>query len=119
MIDSFSASLSKTLDSHRHSYHQREHLRSQTVTESYDSSDTESRPKSQQRERRDRNLRSRARSKAVAVRSRTCQHSVKRQSCHTVDDINPAFTLGTLNYGNSGIFLFMGHAGFVSSTLAQ
>ena len=33
----------------------------------------------------------------------------------TVDDINPA--LRTLNYGNYGISLFMGHAGFISSTV--
>ena len=30
----------------------------------------------------------------------------------TVDDINPAFR--TLNYGNNGIFLVLGIAGFVS-----
>ena len=33
----------------------------------------------------------------------------------TVDDINPALrTLRTLNYGNYGIFLSMGNAGFIS-----
>ena len=35
---------------------------------------------------------------------------------HTVDDINPAFPLRTLNYGNYGIFLIMGNAGCISST---
>ena len=34
---------------------------------------------------------------------------------HTVDDRNPA--LRTLNYGNYGIFLIMGNAGFISSTV--
>ena len=31
----------------------------------------------------------------------------------TVDDINPALPLRTLNYGNYGIYLIMGHAGFI------
>ena len=33
----------------------------------------------------------------------------------TVDDINPTFSLRTLNYGNYGMFLIMGNAGFISS----
>ena len=37
----------------------------------------------------------------------------------TVDDINPALiTLSTLNYGKYGLFLIMGYAGFISSTLS-
>ena len=35
----------------------------------------------------------------------------------TVDDTNPALSLRTLNYGNYGIFLIMGSAGFISSTV--
>ena len=35
----------------------------------------------------------------------------------TVDDINPCIILRTLNYGNYGIFLIMGNAGFASSTI--
>ena len=35
----------------------------------------------------------------------------------TVDDINPAMTLRTLNYGNYGILLIMGNAGVISSTV--
>ena len=34
----------------------------------------------------------------------------------TVDDTNPALALRTLNYGNYGIFLIMGNAGFIPST---
>ena len=34
----------------------------------------------------------------------------------TVDDVNPAWTL---NYGNHGIFLIMGNAGFVSSAVVH
>ena len=33
------------------------------------------------------------------------------------DDINPAVPLGTLSYGNYGIFLIMGNAGFIPSTV--
>ena len=38
----------------------------------------------------------------------------------TVDDRNPALPkdLRTRNYGNYGIFLIVGHAGFISSTVA-
>ena len=36
--------------------------------------------------------------------------------CSTVDDIKPA--LRTLNYGNDGIFLIMGNAGCIPSTVA-
>ena len=36
---------------------------------------------------------------------------------HTVDDRNPALPLRTLNYGNYGIFLITGNAGFISSTV--
>ena len=32
----------------------------------------------------------------------------------TVDDTNPALPLRTLNYGNYGIFLVMGNAGYFS-----
>ena len=35
----------------------------------------------------------------------------------TVDAINPATTLRTLNYGNSSIFLIMGNAGFIPSAV--
>ena len=35
----------------------------------------------------------------------------------TVDDINPAVCLRILNYGNYGIFLIMGKAGFIPSTV--
>ena len=35
----------------------------------------------------------------------------------TVDDINPA--LRTLDYGNYGIFLIMGNAGFISSAIGE
>ena len=40
------------------------------------------------------------------------------QGC-TADDINPAhfYLIRTLNYGNYGIFLLVGHAGFISSTV--
>ena len=34
-----------------------------------------------------------------------------------VDDRSPAITFRTLNYGNYGTFLIMGHAGFISSTV--
>ena len=34
----------------------------------------------------------------------------------TIDDINPAY-FRTLNSGNSGIFLVMGNAGCISSTV--
>ena len=34
-----------------------------------------------------------------------------------MDDINPALPLRTLTYGNYGIFLIMGNAGFISSTV--
>ena len=39
----------------------------------------------------------------------------------SVDDINPAlpYLLRTLNYGNYGIFLIMGIAGFISSTVQR
>ena len=37
----------------------------------------------------------------------------------TVDDINPVLLLRTKNYGNEGILLMMGSAGFVSSTVLQ
>ena len=33
------------------------------------------------------------------------------------DDINPAFTLRTLNYESYGILRIMGNAGFISSTV--
>ena len=33
------------------------------------------------------------------------------------DDYKSCITLRTLNYGNSGIFLMMGNAGFISSTV--
>ena len=36
---------------------------------------------------------------------------------HTVVGQNPALLLSTLNYGNYGIFLIMGHAGFCPSTV--
>ena len=35
----------------------------------------------------------------------------------TVDDIKSSITLRILNYGNYGIFLIMGSAGFISSTV--
>ena len=35
----------------------------------------------------------------------------------TVDDINPALPLSTLNYGNYGIFLIMGNAEVISSSV--
>ena len=35
----------------------------------------------------------------------------------TVDGIKPALPQGPLNYGNSGIFLIMGNAGVISSTV--
>ena len=38
---------------------------------------------------------------------------------HTVDDINPAFTLRILNYGNLWFFLVMGNAGCISSTVSS
>ena len=34
-----------------------------------------------------------------------------------VDDINPALPLRTLNNRNYGMFLIMGNAGFISSTV--
>ena len=37
--------------------------------------------------------------------------------CHTVDGQKSSMTLRTLNYGNYGIFLLMGHAGFCPSTV--
>ena len=37
----------------------------------------------------------------------------------TADDLNPALPLRTLNYGNYGIFLIVGNAGFVSSTVER
>ena len=37
----------------------------------------------------------------------------------TVDGQNPAWTLRTLNYGNYGIFLIMGTAGFCPSTVVS
>ena len=37
----------------------------------------------------------------------------------TVDDINPALNLRTLNYWNCEIFLIMGSAGFISSTVVS
>ena len=40
-----------------------------------------------------------------------------QNSSGTVDDINPALPLRTLNYGNYGIFPIMGNAGFISSTV--
>ena len=41
-----------------------------------------------------------------------------RRISDTVDDIKykTCMTLRTLNYGNDGIFLLMGHAGFLSRT---
>ena len=36
---------------------------------------------------------------------------------HTVDDIDPASPQRTLNYGNYGMFLIMGIARFISSTV--
>ena len=35
----------------------------------------------------------------------------------TVDDINPALPIRTLNYGNYGMFLMMGDAGFISAAV--
>ena len=35
----------------------------------------------------------------------------------SVDDLNPALPVRALNYGNHGIFLTMGIAGFASSTV--
>ena len=35
----------------------------------------------------------------------------------TVDDVKSALTLRNLNYGKYGIFLMMGHAGLISSTV--
>ena len=35
----------------------------------------------------------------------------------TTDDRHPCITLRTLNYGNYGIFLVMGNARFISSTV--
>ena len=43
----------------------------------------------------------------------------KETKAPTVDDINPALPLRTLSYGNYGIFLTMGNAGFIASTAAQ
>ena len=41
-----------------------------------------------------------------------------RNACFTtVDDINLALPLGPLNYGNHGMLLIMGNAGFISSTV--
>ena len=42
----------------------------------------------------------------------------KKRTSHTVADINPSL-IRTLDYGNYGTFLIMGHAGFVSSTVIQ
>ena len=39
------------------------------------------------------------------------------KSIHIVDDINPTCTLRTLNYGNYGLVLILGNAGFISSTV--
>ena len=36
---------------------------------------------------------------------------------NTVDDINLPYPLTTLNYGKNGLFLVMGNAGFISSTV--
>ena len=38
---------------------------------------------------------------------------------HTVDDKKSEMTLRTLNYGNYGIVLIMGNAGFISSTVVS
>ena len=35
----------------------------------------------------------------------------------TVDDVNPALPLGAENYGIYGIFLLMGNAGYITSTV--
>ena len=37
----------------------------------------------------------------------------------TVDGYKPSNTLRTLNYENHGIFLIMGHAGFISSAVRR
>ena len=44
----------------------------------------------------------------------------KPKSTAIVDDIRPAcITLRILNYGNYGIFLIMGNAGFISSNVSR
>ena len=40
-----------------------------------------------------------------------------QKGINTVDNVNPALPKKTLNYGNYGIFLVRGNAGFMSSTV--
>ena len=45
-------------------------------------------------------------------------HNYNKVPENTADDINPALpALRTLNHGNYGIFVIMGSAGFISSTV--